>query len=366
MKVLHLIDSLRVGGAQTLLVTYARQATQAGMETVIFSLREKEVTPVTLALDTLDVQITYLPKTSLWNVARFFHLIRLMREGNFDVVHTHLNYANVLGILCSVWLRLPVVVSIHNVLSGRRKNHLSEDFEQFLLRFATRIIAVGENVGVDYRPLFPKTVVTLPNAVNEIPPMTESDRLALRRDLIGNESTHILIAVGRLTEQKGLDDLIEAFAQVHVRFPQVKLILAGDGQLRNKLQAETDARGLQDHLHWLGVRNDVPQLLAASDIYVSAAHWEGLSIALLEAMSAGLVPVITEVGDAAKVVTPGSGFLVSPHKPDQLAAAICTLLENPADIRRMGESARKRIDVGYGAHAWFERLIKIYKDVIDT
>jgi glycosyltransferase involved in cell wall biosynthesis len=361
MKVLHIIDSLKVGGAQKLLVTYAGQARQAGMETVVVSLRDREESPMVLALDALGAAIVYLPTASMLSATRLFRLLRVVRDGGFDILHTHLTYANILGILCAVLLRLPVVVSMHNILSGRRNNNLRENLEQFLLRFATRIIAVGEIVAADYRKFFPDTVVTLPNAVPELPSLQGTERLVLRKKLAGDESTPILLAVGRLTGQKGFSDLIAAFVLVHESFPQAKLLVAGDGKLRGALQDETTARDLREHILWLGIRHDVPDLLAASDIYVSAARWEGLSIALLEAMSSGLVPVVTAVGDAPKVITPESGILVPTEQPCLLAEAICELLADPVKMRSMSQAARARIRAEYGAQTWFTRLLKIYE-----
>jgi glycosyltransferase involved in cell wall biosynthesis len=369
MKILHIIDSLKVGGAQTLLVTYAQQARSSGMNTSgmntsIVSLQQKQENSLTAALGSMGAEITYMPKAPLRNASRFLRLLKLIRKENFDLLHTHLAHANVLGILCAISLRIPVIVSMHNILSGRKRSRSTEKLERFLLRFATRIIAVGENVAADYRPLFPKTIVTLPNAVNEIPRLAEDERIVLRQTLTGDAHAPILIAVGRLTEQKGFSDLLRAFEIIHAKNPSAILIIAGDGHLRAKLQDDTEARGLQSHVRWLGMRNDVPNLLAVSDVYLSAAHWEGLSIALLEAMSAGLPAVVTQVGDAPNVIVPGTGVLVPPRAPDQFATAVEALLQNPPEMRRMGSAARERIHAEYGSQAWFAKLMEIYEGAI--
>jgi glycosyltransferase involved in cell wall biosynthesis len=366
MKVLHVIDSLYVGGAQKLLVTYAGEARRLGLKTVIVSLCPETETPMSLELQALGVQLVYLPAKGLLDLARFWRLLRFIRAEDVDVLHTHLAYANILGTLCALLLRLPVVVSMHNVISGHSQNYRQEYLERFLLRFVKHIIAVGENVAVDYRKLFPKTVITLTNAVPDPVVPYPSARLALRKDLLGDENTPMLIAVGRLTQQKGFSDLIAAFDIIHSRFPQAKLLVAGDGDLREALLAETLAHGLQEHLLWLGTRSDVLNLLAASDIYVSSARWEGLSIAMLEAMSHGLALVATEVGDAPKVVVPGTGILVPPKRPDMLADSVCSLLADPAKARTLGQSARRRIQAEYGAQVWFERLMQIYASAQKT
>ncbi len=361
MKIVHVIDLLHVGGAQTLLITYAQQAKQAGIETYIISLRERNAasTPVVTILEELGVKITFLSKSKLLSPTRLMKLISLIHANEYDIIHTHLNHATVLGILSALWLNKAIVASVHNVLTGRRKR-LSEEFEQFLLRFADCIITVGENVNADYYPLFPEKVVTLTNAVNEIPPLDAKQRASIRRELTGNVEAPLLIAVGRLNEQKGFDTLIKAFEIVHNQFPQAHLVVAGRGNLGESLRIETNSRGLQNNLHWLGLRDDVPSLLAASDIYVSSAYWEGLSIALLEAMSVGLPCVITAVGDAEKVITPESGILVPPRSAERLAEEIIVLLSDTKKSQSMGKAAQERIRVQYGAKAWFTKLIEIY------
>ena len=364
MKVLHIIDSLHIGGAQKLLVTYAEQAKLSGMQTIIISLNQKDESPMTIELESLGAFITYFPARRLFTPSRFFQLFGFMKNGNFDIVHTHLTYANILGMISASLLGLPVVVSMHNVLSGRRENTGPEKLEQFLLQFATRIIAVGENVAADYRKLFPKKVETLANAVTEYPPLPAQERLTLRKKLMQDETVPLLIAVGRLTYQKGFSDLVSAFKLIHIAHPQAKLIVAGDGELREELQKETDNLGLQEHLLWLGMRNDVQNLLSISDIYLSSSKWEGLSVAMLEAMSNGLAPVATEVGDAAKVIVPGAGFLVPPGQPEKLAEEVCTLLADPAKIQCTGQAARERIRTEYGAQRWFAGLHRIYQQAI--
>jgi glycosyltransferase involved in cell wall biosynthesis len=365
MRVLNLIDTLGVGGAEKLLVTYLAQAREAGVDVEILSLRERRETPAVLALEALGAKLSFFSQTGLFNPGRFVRLVRFVRTGGFDLLHTHLTYANLLGILCAVWLRLPVVVSMHNVLSVRQEKRARERLEHFLLRFATRIVAVGENVGADYAPLYPGKVVTLSNAINEIEPLPDDLRAVLRRELVGADAeAPLLIAVGRLTAQKGFSDLIEAFALVHRQFPQAHLILAGDGKLRASLEADTAAHGLSGHIHWLGVREDIAALLSASDLYVSSAHWEGLSIAMLEAMSSGLAVVATEVGDAARLVASDAGLLVAPKSPSALAQAICDLLADPVRRKAMGAAGQARIRSEYDSRTWFGRLHEVYLSAI--
>jgi glycosyltransferase involved in cell wall biosynthesis len=118
---------------------------------------------------------------------------------------------------------------------------------------------------------------------------------------------------------------------------------------------------LDDAIRCLGVRSDVPQLLAASDIFVSSSHWEGLPVAILEAMMAGLPIVATAVGDVPKVITPEAGIIVSPHQPDCLAEALDNLINAPEKARAMGNAARARAIQEYSLDTWMKRHIVVYE-----
>ena len=113
----------------------------------------------------------------------------------------------------------------------------------------------------------------------------------------------------------------------------------------------------------LGVRNDVPRLLAAGDIFVSASHWEGLPVAVLEAMAVGLPVVATSVGDVPDVVVPGTGLIVPPHQPAALATTIRTLLDDPEQGRQLGMAGRAHVVRNYAIEAWADKLLKLYSEL---
>jgi glycosyltransferase involved in cell wall biosynthesis len=176
----------------------------------------------------------------------------------------------------------------------------------------------------------------------------------------------LLISVGRLTPQKGVDDLLTAFAQVCQSHPQTALIIAGDGKILPDLAQQIKTLKLENNAWLLGGRSDIPDLLSASDLYVSAAHWEGLPIAMLEAMSAGLPVAATGVGDVPVVLNNQIGVTVPPQEPAQLAQAICHLLDDAAQLPIMGAAAREHVSRYYSPLTWLDRLLAVYQDVLST
>jgi glycosyltransferase involved in cell wall biosynthesis len=132
----------------------------------------------------------------------------------------------------------------------------------------------------------------------------------------------------------------------------------------DSIKAQIDALQLSNSVVLAGERNDVPQLLASSDVYASSSHREGLPLTVLEAMMAGLPVVATSVGDIPNVVTQDTGVIVPPHQPAKLAAALEELLTNPEKRQAMGQAAQQRARNEYSVDAWMKKYLALYQDVL--
>jgi glycosyltransferase involved in cell wall biosynthesis len=185
----------------------------------------------------------------------------------------------------------------------------------------------------------------------------------VRTELVGDDSRPLLISVGRLTPQKGGSDLLTAFAHVCETHPEAALIIVGDGSDLETLAEQIKALGLTNHAWLLGARSDVPRLLAASDLYVSASLFEGLPVAMLEAMAAGLPVAATDAGDVPLVVTPHAGVVVPRGEPMRLAQAFEQLLNNRKQLPEMGRAAREHVALHYSPAAWLDQLLTLYSEV---
>jgi glycosyltransferase involved in cell wall biosynthesis len=206
-------------------------------------------------------------------------------------------------------------------------------------------------------------IEVIPNAVAAAPTISPTERAILRASIVGDQTRPVLISVGRLEQEKGYFDLLHAFATLHQTYPSAALVIVGNGRLHAELAAQLAALSLEGHAVLLGERHDVPRLLAASAIYVSSSHWEGLPVAVLEAMAAGLPIVATSVGDLPHVVVDSTGVLVPPREPRKLAMALQTLLDNPAQRQALGAAAQAYVARNYSPEVWFDRLMALYKEV---
>lgn len=368
MRIAQMIDSLHVGGAEKLQVTFAAAAREQGLQPTIISLRHDPGSPVPGQLRALGARVVEFPSTrkhTLVDVARMWRVGRFLREERFDVLHTHLGYANITGALLGRALRLPVVASLHSTGFYAERGFMIHRIESLALRLgAARVIAVGKSVAERHRGRFGKVpIVVIPNAVATPPDLPPQRRDELRALLTGDPTRPLLISVGRLVDAKGFPDLLRAFASLRADHPQAVLAIVGDGEMRGELAALLDELALTDSALLLGTRNDVPNLLAASDIYVNSSHWEGLPVSVLEAMAAGLPIVATRVGDVPEVVSERTGILVPPHQPPALAAALRALLDDPARREGLGRAGRDEVSARYSHTAWFNRLLDLYQEV---
>jgi len=176
----------------------------------------------------------------------------------------------------------------------------------------------------------------------------------LRKDQI------VLISIGRLVYQKAHMFLVRAMQAIRPERPEVVLYIAGEGPLHSELEHQIDDLKLSQQVYLLGNRNDVPALLSVADIFVLPSRWEGLSMAMLEAMGAGLPVVATEVEGMGEVIQQNiQGLLIPPEDADALAGALLELIKHPALRNKMGLEARKRIEESYTTELMCEKYLKV-------
>ncbi len=369
IRVAIVIDSLQTGGAQKLVSAFVSNAASYGIEPVVINLRKGASSAIVRAIQAAGVKVITIPSRSLFDQKRFQWLVKFFKQEKIDIVHTHLLYANILGSTASHLAKVPVVCTLHSTQfeKGRRPRQFLTLLEDFCLRnFADRILAVGDKVAAAHRRHYPgRSIDVITNGIPKPKFPSSQERERLRREITGDGADPVVITVGRFTGAKGYEDMIEAFHLVRER-TATKLRMVGSGPSVETIKGQIEDLDLQQSVILTGEREDVPQLLALSDVFASSSHREGLPLAVLEAMMAGLPVVATSVGDIPNVVTKETGVVVPPHHPELLAEALEDLLMHPQKRQAMGQAAYRRAMDEYSLDAWMKKQLALYREVLNA
>lgn len=358
MRIAQIIDSLAPGGAERLQVTFAETAIARNIKPTVIFLAKFPNTPILDQLQATGIDLVEFSGRNLLDLSRFIRLTLYLRKQKFDILHAHLGYAIILGIIAGLLSGTPVVATLHNVRSDKWSG-----LEKFILWLgACKIIAVGEVVReAHFSKPYKKRIIVIANPVKQIFTPSQSEIEKIRKDITGDIKKPLLISVGRLEPQKGYVDLITSIDIVRKTKPTIFLAIAGTGILEETILKQIKELGLEGNVSLLGLRNDVPRLLSASDIFISSSHWEGMPIAVLEAMSAGLPVIATSVGDVPKILNQSTGILVKPKAPEEISAAITKLLDNPLDRSLKGSSAKEYVIKHHDVNHWLDQLMNVYR-----
>jgi glycosyltransferase involved in cell wall biosynthesis len=351
LAVAHLYGRpLSVGGVETHILSLAAHRDAASHRFTVLAPASSSFSERATAL---DAQVIPWKPLHALDVTALPSLLAHLRRQGANLLHVHSARCLVLARLAAAILGLPTVMTVHLPahLVGARKGWIARLKRRLYLAgerligrgFPDRIIHVSCAALEEARRLglAPDRTVLVENGFEAPPSVGVNERLRLRRSLGVDSDAPVAICVARLDPQKGIDVLIQALARMGVT-TEARFWLVGDGPLAATL--ERSARRLPEgRVLFLGRRDDVPALLAASDIFVLPSRAETLSLALIEAMAAGLPCVVTDVGDAGRLVADGvSGFLVPPDDAGALEAGLTAALADRNLREAMGREARRR------------------------
>ena len=269
------------------------------------------------------------------------------------IVHTHSSKAGILG-RWAAWLAgVPIIIhSVHGFgFHGYQRplvRMLYQVLERLSARITSRFIVVSEaNLKTgEAAGIFSRHDACLIRSGIDIEAFARapSDPQAVRRELGIRPGVPLVTMVACFKPQKAPLDFVESCAEVHRRYPEACFLLAGDGELRARIEARVAECGLEKHFFMPGWRRDVAELLHASQVAVLSSYWEGLPQVVPQACAAGVPVVATRVDGTPEVVRDGvNGFLVAPGAIDMLARKIIHLLERPEQARAMGRAGQNMI-----------------------
>lgn len=292
-----------------------------------------------------------------WLMWRMF---KLFRREHVDVIHTHHFNQLFYSLPAAKLLGIRIIHTEHSI-EAYKQRHL-----RWALRWMSALCHKVTAIGADGEQVLSRKVGIPAKRLTVIRAAVDFARFevdaASARAAMGLSPEHrVAVIIARLYPEKNHRLLLTAFRKIASEMPEARLLVVGDGIERERIEHHVEQLQLGEQVQLLGVRRDIPQILAASDVFVLCSDREGLPIAVLEAMAASRPVVATRVGDLPLVVKDGeTGLLVNACDPEGLAGAIGTLLRDPERARQLGAKGRQLVQAQYNLESMLQEHQKLY------
>jgi len=384
LHVVHLIEALGPGGAERLLYTNLKHLDASRIRSTVITVYP-HATHWLEPIQALGVPVVCLNCRGPRDIPKGIRTLRTWLLANRpDLIHSHLWAANIIARVAGRLTHVPVISSVHNPdheaeawADGADVSLIKRRVVRALDRWTAhagsdRLIAVSRYVKESANrhlgiPLDSIEVVYNPIDTDVVSTEATTSRDELLKACGLPSDSLILLNVARVSPQKGLVYALRALTAILKRYPTAQLVSVGattDQTWVDQLQREATALGVSDHFHLVGRRRDVIDFLRACDVFIFPSLYEGLGIALIEAMAAGCACVASSAGPIPEVVTHGEdGILVPPGDADAIAMAVCELLDDESLRTRLGTAASKTAFSRFQPEKSAAALTRIYESV---
>lgn len=377
LKIAYICTPIDFGGAEKVSLNFLRTVDRERFDiTPILLIRPWEPLPyfaeqlIMHRFNCITVPVAQTPHSGLSRVLRVaWKLFSLLRQGRYDLVHTHGYFADICAIPSARLAGIKSVVTCHGFISNDRKLRLYNHLDKLLIRLSTVVIVVSEGIGKELLRfgITNKQIRVVPNGVPAGPDHLRGKQLRLetRSALKLSEDELVVGYLGRLSEEKGVKYLVEAVAQLKGQGAAVKLLLVGDGPSRRGLEELSNSRLGNGHVFFAGFQENTEQWLMAMDVFALPSLTEGTPMALLEAMSARVPVVASAVGGVPKVIkNRENGLLVPPGDVAELSVALARLLAGDGLGSRLAANAVRDVERDYGLDVWRKKYEEIYENSV--
>lgn len=360
MKILHLINSAGMYGAERVVLTLARHLDAASFEVTVSAFQDIRDPHLELleAAGHAGLSTEPIPCRGRfdWGAVRKVRET-LLRRG-IQLLHCHGFKADIYGLIASKWIGIPAVATHHGWTHGRTLIRLYERLDAVALRFFSRVVAVSESASHEMGRLeVPRERLRIIYNGIDLSMVQRNSSAASRTKWGIPPDDQVVGIVGRLSPEKGHGVFLDAAQRVLARRPHTTFLIVGEGELRVALASRARSLGIERSVRFLGFQQDMAQIYSALDLLVSSSFREGTPMVLLEAMAAGVPVIATSVGGVPELVgSQGATLLVAPGDPAPFATAICDLLAHPEKRSALTMSARQRVEDRFSA----ERMGKLY------
>ena len=360
MKILQVINSLNIGGAEKLILDLVPLLQKSGLEVDVLLLNG-ENTAFKIALEKQLVSVYSLGiKNNIYNPFLIIRLCRYIHK--YDLIHVHLFPAQYWVAIAKAisFSKVKLVTTEHSTLNNRRGIAIFKLIDRLVYSCYNRVITIS-NKATELLATYLKKrsgIATIQNGVHIA--LYSNAIIYSKMDLVNIKEDNVLVTmVAGFREPKDQDTLIRAFRLLP---SQYHLVLVGDGTRKKICEQLANDFGLSNRIHFLGLRDDIPNILKTSDIVVMSSHWEGFGLAALEGMAANKPVIASNVPGLAQVVD-GAGILFEVGNANDLADKIQFLTINPDEYKRVVQKCQNRA-AEYDIQKMADGYIEIYNEVI--
>jgi len=362
-NILYIRDSGGIFGAEQVILTSVKGLNKELFNVTLLCMEGGNGNSVAFAerASQFFIHVETLPVRGKIDLAALIEMRRILKERKIDIIHSHDYKSNLYALFASIGLPVRRVLTAH----GSTRDTMLKRFYLFVdqsivYRFFDRIIAVSEDL---YQKIVRKGINKDRLAIiqNGLDPTLRRNNHTMQVPLDIPRNTRVYAVIGRLFPDKGHKYFLEAFTEVHRRYPDTFGLIVGEGPSHDEIKQQvTDCR-LDRSVSMCGVRYDMDNVYEHVDYLVIPSLTEGLPYVLLEAMALGIPVVATTVGDIPKLIDDGrTGYLVAPGEVDQLAEKMSLFMEDPVVAEQMAKRAKEIVDNEYSSQRMVQQIEQLY------
>jgi len=376
LKILHIVGDSKFGGGSVIVLRLAQKANDIGWSVDILTSDAvfKEFLK-NQGCGVVELEVIWRKINPLRDLLGLYRLYRFLKKSNYTIVHTHTSKAGFVGRLAAYLAKSPIVIhTVHGFAFHEQSSLLEIYLYSFLERLAShwcdRIVCVSEfhkKWALRLAIANKNKIIAINNGIPENRILPSRDKGSVLKEInLTNEI--VILFTGRLAPQKGVEYLLKSVpiiaSKINMPF---KILIIGEGPLRYYLDEIVEKLNIGRYVKFLGFRKDIGDLLNISDIVVFPSLWEGLSIALLEAMAAGKPIITTTIGSNLEVVkSEETALLVPPKNSESIAEAVIRLINNPEFAKKLGEEAKKTYQKKYTEEIMLNNYANLYFSLLKT
>lgn len=362
-RVLHILLSMSMGGAETLVYHMVQHSSFAGNKPVICCLKSVGELGERLKDEGFTVYCHYSKMGVDWGLIGWIR--RIILSEKIDVVHAHQYPAFFYGAPAAFLAgRVKCIYTEHGRLYPDKRHWKRCLVNPVLAASVDHLVSISLSTAkamADIDNLPSNKIKIINNGVDICRMMPALDQARKRRELSIGETCQIIGTAARLEPIKNLPMMLRAFKRIHHVLPETCLIVAGDGSQMEHLVVLAADLGIADDVRFIGLRFDMPEIYLLMDVFLLTSFTEGISVTLIEAMASGVPGVVTDVGGNPEVVTDGvTGRLVTSDDDVMLAEVVVELLQNPGSAKALGGAGREKVLEKFSFETMIDSYWKLY------